>query len=130
VQTVLVEVNDGRYVAPNTHSAHAVPDATFKSYPTDVLRVAVVADWQAKPEPDAIQRDHVHLLMTAGDNIACRHRMCGVGVKDCTEPYGELIDRYPDLFRSTPFMPIQIKNLEGQVLDRKEFGAGNSIGPG
>ena len=53
-------------------------DATFKSYPTDVLRVAVVADWQGKPKLDAILRDNVHLLLTAGDNIDCLHRLCGV----------------------------------------------------
>jgi hypothetical protein len=81
-------------------------NATFKAYSTDVLRVAVAADWQAKPNLDAILSDDVHLLMSAGDNIARLHRLCGVGVKDCTKPYGELIDRYPKLFRSTPFMPV------------------------
>jgi hypothetical protein len=95
----------------------ASPDATFKSYPTDVLRVAVVADWQGKPELDAIQRDNVHLLLTAGDNIDCLHRLCGVGVKDCTKPYGELIDRYPDLFRSTPFMPV-LGNHDREIRPR------------
>lgn len=81
-------------------------DATFKAYPTDVLRVAVVADWQGRPKLDAILQDNVHLLLTAGDNIDCLHRLCGVDVTDCTKPYGELIDRYPVLFRSTPFMPV------------------------
>jgi hypothetical protein len=95
----------------------ASPDATFKAYPTDVLRVAVVADWQGKPKLDAIQRDNVHLLLTAGDNIDCLHRLCGVGVKDCTKPYGELIDRYPELFRSTPFMPV-LGNHDREIRPR------------
>ena len=80
--------------------------ATFKGYPTDVLRVAVAADWQAKPNLDSILKDDVHLLLTAGDNIDRLHRLCGMGVANCTKPYEELIDRYPELFRSTPFMPI------------------------
>lgn len=92
-------------------------DATFQSYPTDLLRVAVVADWQGKPKLDAIQHDNVQLLLTAGDNIDCLHRLCGVGVRDCTKPYGELIDRYPDLFRSTPFMPI-LGNHDREIRPR------------
>ena len=96
---------------------HASPDTTFKSYPTDVLRVAVLADWQGQPKVSGIQRDNVHLLMTAGDNIDCLHRLCGVGVTDCTKPYGELIDHYPELFRSTPFMPV-LGNHDRQVRPR------------
>jgi len=92
-------------------------DATFKAYPTDMLRVAVVANWQSKPDLDAIQRDDVHLLMTAGDNIDCLHRRCGVGVTECTKPYGELIDRYPELFRSTPFMPV-LGNHDREIRPR------------
>jgi hypothetical protein len=34
-------------------------DATFKGYPTDVLRVAVVADWQGKPNLSAIVKDDI-----------------------------------------------------------------------
>jgi len=82
------------------------PDATFKAYPTDFLRVAVVADWQGKPDLPGLIKDDVHLLLTAGDNISNTHRLCGPGNKDCIKPYAELIDRYPALFRSTPFMPV------------------------
>jgi hypothetical protein len=81
-------------------------DATFKAYPTDVLRVAVAADWQGLPDLSAIIKDDVHLLLTAGDNISNTHQFCGAGNKECVKPYAQLIDRYPDLFRSTPFMPI------------------------
>lgn len=81
-------------------------DATFKAYPTDVLKVAVVADWQGLPDLSAIIRDDVHLLLTAGDNIPNTHQLCGAGNNECVKPYAQLIDRYPDLFHSTPFMPI------------------------
>jgi len=81
-------------------------DATVKAYPTDVLRVAVVADWQGRPDLPGLIKDNVHLLLTAGDNISNTHRLCGPGNKDCIKPYAELIDRYPALFRSTPFMPV------------------------
>ena len=57
------------------------------------------------------------LLLTAGDNIDCLHRLCGVGVKDCTKPYGELIDAYPELFRSTPFMPV-LGNHDREIRPR------------
>lgn len=93
------------------------PDATFKAYPTDVLRVAVAADWQRKPDLSAIRKDDVHLLLTAGDNISNIHRLCGAGNSDCIKPYAELVDRYPDLFRSTPFMPV-LGNHDKEVRPR------------
>lgn len=52
------------------------PDATFKTYPTDVLRVAVVANWQGKPKLQALMKDKIHLLLTAGDNIPDLHSKC------------------------------------------------------
>ncbi|MBT5019199.1 MAG: fibronectin type III domain-containing protein, partial [Planctomicrobium sp.] len=67
-------------------------DATFQTYPNDVLRVAVIADWQGKPDLSAIVEDDVHLLLTAGDNIARLWDSCGKGKKDCIQPYAELID--------------------------------------
>jgi hypothetical protein len=36
-------------------------DATFKTFPTDVVRVAVVADWQGKPDLSALAEDDVAL---------------------------------------------------------------------
>jgi hypothetical protein len=68
--------------------------------------VAVVADWQSKPNLTAILKDNVHLLLTAGDNISNLHGLCGAGNKECVKPYAKLIDRYPELFRSTPLMPV------------------------
>lgn len=81
-------------------------DATFKAYPADVLRVAVAADWQGLPDLTAIIKDDPHLLLTAGDNISNTHQLCGAGTKDCVTPYAGLIDCYPELFRSVPFMPV------------------------
>ncbi len=81
-------------------------DFTFKAYPSDELRVAVAADWQGLPDLSAIKNDDVHLLLTAGDNISNTHQLCGPGNKACVKPYARLIDRYPELFRSVPFMPV------------------------
>ena len=92
-------------------------DAKFKAYPTDILRVAVVADWQDKPDLSAIVKDDVHLLLTAGDNIANIWQTCGEGQKDCVKPYAALIDTYPELFRSTPFMPV-LGNHDREIRPR------------
>lgn len=104
------------YYAVST-AGESSAEAAFNGYPAKGLRVAVVADWQGKPNLDAIVRDEPHLLLTAGDNIDCLHRRCGVGARDCTEPYGELIDAYPDLFRSTPFMPV-LGNHDREIRPR------------
>lgn len=92
-------------------------DAAFKAYPTDVLRVAVVADWQGKPDLSAILKDNVHLLVTAGDNIARLWDECGEGSKECIKPYADLIDAYPELFRTTPFMPV-LGNHDREIRPR------------
>ncbi len=92
-------------------------DAVFKAYPTDELRVAVAADWQRLPDLSAIKKDDVHLLLTAGDNISSVHQLCGAGNKDCVKPYARLIDRYPELFRSVPFMPA-LGNHDKEVRPR------------
>lgn len=92
-------------------------DATIRGYPTDVLRVAVVANWQSKPDLKALLEDDPHLLLTAGDNISNLWRDCGEGVKDCTKPYADLIDRYPSLFRSVPFLPA-LGNHDKEIRPR------------
>ncbi|QDT25049.1 hypothetical protein Enr10x_03430 [Gimesia panareensis] len=80
--------------------------ATFKAFPTDVLRIAVAADWQSLPDLSHLRKDNVHLLLTAGDNIRNLWQACGPGNQDCIKPYMQLIGKYPQLFRSTPFMPV------------------------
>jgi hypothetical protein len=94
------------------------PDYTFRAYPTDELRVAVVGDWtDGKSSLDALKRDQPHLLLTAGDNISCLHALCGAGVKDCTKSYSALIDAQPELFRSTPFLPA-LGNHDKEIRPR------------
>lgn len=88
--------------------------ATFKAYPTDVLRVAVAADWQRKPDLAVIVRDDPHLLLTAGDNVNSLYEKCGPGRTDCIKPYTALIEAYPRLFRSVPFMPV-LGNHDRQI---------------
>lgn len=92
-------------------------DATFKTYPTDVLRVAVAADWQRKPDLSAMLGDDPHLLLTAGDQISSIWQACGAGEKDCIKPYAELIDTYPKLFDSIPFMPA-LGNHDREIRPR------------
>jgi hypothetical protein len=92
-------------------------DATFKGYPSNQLKVVVVANWQARPKLDAIRRDDVHILMTAGDNVADIWKLGGPGGKECTKAYSELIDAYPDLFKSTIFMPV-LGNHDKEIRPR------------
>lgn len=91
--------------------------ATFKACPTDSLRVAIVADWQSRPDLSSLLKDDVHLLLTAGDNISNLWQTCGPGKPDCIQPYLELIGAYPELFRSTPFMPV-LGNHDREVYPR------------
>ena len=105
VEIPLEEI-DGVYHYSVRTGKQTSKDATFKAYPSSELRVAVAADWQGLPDLSAIKKDDVHLLLTAGDNISNTHRLCGAGNKQCVKPYARLIDRYPDLFRSVPFMPV------------------------
>lgn len=96
---------------------HRSSDAAFKAYPKDELRVAVVADWQGRPDLSAIREDDPHLLLTAGDNVASIHGRCGAGNAGCVTPYADLVDAYPDLFRSVPFLPA-LGNHDREVRPR------------
>lgn len=90
----------------------------FATFPKDeLLRIAIVADWQGRPKLDALLKDKIHILATAGDNVSSLHGRCGVGVKDCTKPFGELIDAYPELFRSVRFMPA-LGNHDREIRPR------------
>lgn len=76
---------------------------SFKAMPTKELRVAVVGDWgYAKPDLAALIKDDVHVLMTAGDNVPSLHEQGREGIAVFTA----LIRSQPELFRSTPFMPV------------------------
>jgi len=95
--------------------ADASPDASFKGYPTQELRVAVVADWGYAPGRDlsALRKDNVHLLLTAGDNVPSLHETAREG----TKAYCALIDQARELFRRTPFMPV-LGNHDKEVHPR------------
>lgn len=76
---------------------------TFKAMPSKELRIAVVGDWGfAQPDLAALIKDDVHVLMTAGDNVGSLHQKGREG----TKVFSTLIDSQPELFRSTPFMPV------------------------
>ncbi|WP_254506689.1 metallophosphoesterase family protein [Anatilimnocola floriformis] len=99
----------------------------LRAYPKDdALRVAVVADWHSRANLDALIADKIHILCTAGDNIPSLHARCGVGVKDCTKPYGELIDGYPELFRTVRFMPC-LGNHDREIRPRGDKPPADSV---
>lgn len=92
------------------------PVVSFKAYPKDELRVAVIADLQGKPKLPGLLKDNVHIVMTAGDNVPNLWEG-GDGRKDCTKPYSKLIDAYPELFRTTIFMPV-LGNHDKEIRPR------------
>jgi hypothetical protein len=89
--------------------------ATFKGYPGKDLRIAIVGDWGYAMGKDvsAILKDDVHLLLTAGDNVASLHEKG----KEGTQAFSALIDANRDLFRSTPLMPI-LGNHDREISPR------------
>lgn len=79
----------------------------FQGYPEgtvgDELRVAIVGDWGGGgKDVRSIIADKVHLLLSAGDNVANLHEKGKEGIK----AYSALIRNNRELFRSTPFLPI------------------------
>ncbi len=100
----------------STGSQTSAP-ASFKANPTDFLRVAVVANWHEKADLTALMADEPHILMTAGDNIPNIFSSCGDNRPECILPYVKLVDAYPALFRSTPFMPV-LGNHDKQIRPR------------
>jgi hypothetical protein len=77
---------------------------SFKGYTDQELRVGVFADRGYARDRDltALLKDNLHLLLTCGDNVASLHEKGLEG----TQAFSALIDSAPELFRSTPFMPI------------------------
>lgn len=55
--------SDGVYHYSVSTGSQSSKVATFKAYPTDVLKVAVAADWQGLPDLSAIRKDDPHLLL-------------------------------------------------------------------
>jgi hypothetical protein len=116
VEIPLTEHDTVVHYRVSTGEQTSVP-GRFKAYPTDVMRVAVVANWQGKPDLAALVADDPHILMTAGDNIPDIYPVCGPNRPECILPYAKLVDAYPEMFRSMPFMPV-LGNHDKQILPR------------
>ncbi len=77
---------------------------SVQRYPEDELRVAIIGDWSGGKalNPDGLPHDAPHLLVTAGDNVPRLWNQKAEG----TKAFAALIDSAPELFRSTPFLPV------------------------
>lgn len=95
--------------------AQASDIATFKGYPSKVLRIAVVANIRAdaKLNFDAIRKDDPHLLVSAGDT-AMQYQFATQADKEATKSHSTAIDTQADLFKSTPFM-VSLGNLDRKI---------------
>lgn len=87
---------------------------TVKSYGGDTLRVAAAANWQFLPSLDAVLKDDPHLLLSCGDMVIDIVSPRNFGDTDNTDPYARVIERYPALFASVPFMPA-LGNHDRQI---------------
>ncbi|QDS88750.1 hypothetical protein EC9_29440 [Rosistilla ulvae] len=56
-------------------------------------------------------------MLAAGDQISSIWQTCGEEKKDCVKPYADLIDTYPKLFRSIPFLPA-LGNHDREIRTR------------
>ncbi|ASV74927.1 hypothetical protein THTE_2325 [Thermogutta terrifontis] len=98
-------------------SGSATTEVFFPGYPADGLRIAVVANWQSRPDLSAILADKPHLLLTAGDHVDNLHSVCGEGRTECVEPFLRLIRQYPELFRRVPILPV-LGNHDREIRPR------------
>lgn len=98
---------------PNTSAVHR-----FKGYPTDELRVAIVANtgYGKRPWADAVIRAKPHLLLTAGDNVPKLHTGKPVPF-DTTTAFSRLVDHAPALYRSVPWLPA-LGNHDREIRPR------------
>ncbi|MEP6673398.1 MAG: metallophosphoesterase [Chthoniobacter sp.] len=98
---------DGSYHYRVRSGSNASAVHAFQGYPSNELRVAVVADtgYGKSPWGEAVQREKPHLLISAGDHVPALHKAQPVAPTDTTA-FGELVDRYRELFSSTPWMPL------------------------
>lgn len=88
---------------------------TFKGYPSNKLRIAVVANIRAdaKLNFDAIRKDDPHLLLSSGDT-AMQYQFATQADKEATRSHSTAIDTQADLFRSTPLM-VSLGNLDRKI---------------
>lgn len=90
----------------------------FKGYPSDELRIAVIADtgYAKTSWGEAILRTNPHLLISAGDHVAALHRGQPVDPLD-TSAFSALVDGHPELFRRTPWLPL-LGNHDREIRPR------------
>jgi hypothetical protein len=89
-----------------------------QGYPQEDLRVAVFADagYAKASWGEPVAREKPHLLISAGDHIPSLHKGQPVPATDVTA-FLELVDRYPALFASTPWMPL-LGNHDREIRPR------------
>lgn len=90
---------------------------SVKTYEGGTLRVALAADWQSYPALDGLIADDPHLLVGCGDLVSHLVSFENPGEPDNIRPFSRLIDKYPDLFSRTPFMPA-LGNHDRQIRPR------------
>lgn len=97
---------------------HASEIRSFQCYPSDGLRVAVVADtgYAKAPWADAVAKEKPHLLISAGDHVPALHSGKKVAAGDTTA-FSALVARHPALFGSTPWMPL-LGNHDREIRPR------------
>ncbi len=76
-----------------------------KSYSGKILRVAIAANWQARPGLKSMLAEDAHLLVTCGDHVKSIIDPGNAGSKTNTKPFSELVVAYQEIFRSMPVMP-------------------------
>ncbi|MDA3926249.1 MAG: hypothetical protein PF904_16255 [Kiritimatiellae bacterium] len=92
----------------------------FQGIPEKDLRIAMVADWGfASVKVNSLLKDKPHMLVTGGDHIS---RLHGSGVKGESaklnlQPHLKLLEKYPELFRTTLFMPV-LGNHDREIRPR------------
>lgn len=95
------------------------PVTAARGWDADNLRVVIVGDLgYAKADwIPAVMRERPHLLLTAGDNVGQLHQGGQPAAKDDVSAFRRLIDRAPELFRTTPFLPV-LGNHDREVRPR------------
>jgi hypothetical protein len=89
-----------------------------QGYPADELRVAVIADtgYAKQPWAAAVLKEKPHLLISAGDHVPALHTGQPVASTD-TSAFGKLVAQFPELFRSTPWLPL-LGNHDREIRPR------------
>ncbi len=95
----------------------------FEGLPAEELRIAMVADWGfAEADVTALLRDQPHLLVSGGDQIMRLHSagIEGDVAKSNLLPHLKLLQKYPELFRRIPFMPV-LGNHDREIRPRRKL---------